>query len=160
MNETPIADRLNVISMLQQLVNQAIEMAINTASTIQDYIANMFQMFTDRLQSAQHNANAVLDDMQININQTLQKYGDVGNCVMDNIAKVQNVTTTARQDIDKCIRDAQTAAMSLREDLRQYTNAIGENVARIQKVVSKCSEASSNAFDIAFCVIDHVKICF
>lgn len=158
MTETPIVDRLNVISMLQQLVNQAIEMAMNTASTLQDYIINMFQMFTDRLLDIQHNANTVLDDMQININQTLQRYGDVGNCVKDNIAKVQNITTTARQDIEKCVRDAQAAVTSLRDDLQQYTNAIAENVARIQGIVSKCSAASSNTFDVAFCVIDHVKI--
>lgn len=160
MTDTPIADRINVISRLQQLVNQAVEMAMNTASTLQDYIVNLFQMFTDRLQVVQHNANNVLDDMQITINQTLQKYGDVGNCVKDNIAKVQNVTTTARQDIEKCVRDAQAAVTSMREDLQQYTNAMAENVARIQDIVSKCSGASSNVFDIAFCVIDHVKIFF
>lgn len=158
--ETPIADRVNVIAMLQQLVNQAVELAMNTASTLQDYIVNMLQMFTDRLQDAQHNANKFLDDMQTNVNETLQRYGDVGNCVKDNIAMVQNVTTTARQDIENCVRDAQAAVIFLREDLQQYTNAIAENVARIQEIVSKCSEASSNSFDVAFCVIDHVKIFF
>lgn len=159
MTDTPIADRQNVIAMLQQLVNQAIEMAMTTASTLQDYIYNMFQMFTDRLQGVQQNANQVLDDMQTNINQTLQRYGDVGNCVKDNIVKVQNVTTTARQDIEKCVRDARAAVTSLREDLQQYTNAIAENMARIQDIVTICSEASSNTFDVAFCVIDHVRLC-
>lgn len=142
--------------MLQQLINEAVHAAVDTAHNLQQRILELFEGFYNVLMGVQSNASKIVEDLHTNINKTLSQYRDIGTCVQDHVADVQKVIDVARIQIHGCVRAATKEVQTLSVDMKQYTDAIAEDISGIQSVLEKCSASVRNPLDVAQCVIANV----
>lgn len=143
--------------MLQQLINQAVHVAVDTAHNLQQRILALFEGFYNALMGVQSNAGKIIEDLHTNINRTLAQYRDVGTCIQDHVIDVQKVINGARSTIHGCVRQATNEVQTLSVDLQQYTDAIADDISIIQDLLKKCSASVRNPLDIAQCVIANVR---
>lgn len=150
--------RINIVTILQRLINQTIQLATDTTANLQDRIINLFYGIYNVLSGAQVEAYQMLEDLELGVNKTLQLYTTTSTCVAERIGHITNITKTARDNINNnCFKSARDTVGSLRVDVQQYVESITFQIGEINSIINKCSSIGENSYDAAVCVINHVR---